>query len=46
MTITFILLLIALLCFLARAFGVNSSRVDLVALGLALVTLSMLLPAR
>jgi hypothetical protein len=47
MTITFgsVLLLLAVICFLASAFGVTSTRVNLQSAGLACLALAMLVAA-
>lgn len=43
MTVTFILVLLAFICFIASAFNVIVSRVALIPLGLALLTLAWLI---
>ena len=45
-TVSFILLLLSFLCFIADAFGVASTRVGLQSLGLALLVASMLFAGR
>jgi hypothetical protein len=42
--IRLIILVLALACFIASAFGLSTGKVNLMALGLALFTLSLLIP--
>lgn len=43
--VIFLLLLVAFICFIATALGANVTRINLLALGLALWVLAVLLPS-